>query len=160
LGKQLKSVSAKLKQFKYIYILYFLADILHSLVLLSKVFQNKFVDVTTIGSIVRTEIAQIRMLFIVEPTDLNVATFNEDTGYHVIPEYGPLGGHLRKLSSEIHGKMYHGFEMDRSRLGVDLEEALEFQHAFAEAVCVGLDARFVDNDLISCFKILNPTYMH
>jgi hypothetical protein len=107
----------------------------------------------------RTEIAQIRMLFIVEQTDLNASTFNENTGYHVIPEYGPLGGHLRKLSSEIHGKMYHGFEMDRSRLGDDLEEALKFQHAFAEVVCVGLAARFVDNDLISCFKILNPTNM-
>ena len=156
---QVKVIFGKLKQFKYIYILYFLADILHSLALLSKIFQNKFVDVTTIGSIVRTEIAQIRMLFIVEQTDLNASTFNENTGYHVIPEYGPLGGHLRKLSSEIHGKMYHGFEMDRSRLGDDLEEALKFQHAFAEAVCVGLAARFVDNDLISCFKILNPTNM-
>ena len=60
---QMKFIFAKLKQFKYIYILYFLADILHSLPLLSKIFQNKFVDVTTIGSIVRTEITQIRMLF-------------------------------------------------------------------------------------------------
>ena len=51
---QMKFVFAKLKQFKYIYILYFLADILHYLALLSKIFQNKFVDVTTIGTIVRT----------------------------------------------------------------------------------------------------------
>ena len=134
--------------------MYFLAYILHSLALFSKIFQNKFVDVTTIDSIVRTEIAQIRMFFIVEQTDLNALTFNENTGYHVIPEYGPLGGYLRKLSSEIHGKMYHSFEMDRSILGDDLEETLKFQHAFAEAVCIGLDARFVDNDLISCFKNL------
>jgi hypothetical protein len=55
--------------------------------------------------------------------------------------------------------MYHGFKMDRSRLGDDLEEALKFQHAFAEAVCVGLAARFVDNDLVLCYKILNPTNM-
>ena len=47
--------------------------------------------------------------------------------------------------------MYHSFEMHRSRLGEDLEETLEFQCAFAMVVCVGLDARFVDNDLISCF---------
>ena len=105
-------------------------------------------DVTTIGSIVRTEIAQIRMLFIIEQTNLNAATFNESTGYHVIPKYGPLGGHLRKFSSEIHGKIYHGFEMDRSRLGDDLEEALKFQRAFAEAICAGLDAKSIDNDLI------------
>jgi hypothetical protein len=55
--------------------------------------------------------------------------------------------------------MYHGFEMDRSRLEDDLEEALKFQRAFAEIVCVGLDARFINNDLISCFKILNPINM-
>ena len=77
--------------------------------LLLNIFQNKFVDVTTIGSIVKTKIAQIRMLFIVEQTDLNAATFNENIGYHIISEYGPFGGHLRKLSSEIHRKMHHGF---------------------------------------------------
>ena len=47
--------------------------------------------------------------------------------------------------------------MDRSTLRVDLKEALKFQHAFTEDVCASLDARFVDNDLISCLKILNPT---
>ena len=90
--------------------MYFLIDILHSLALFSKICQNRFVDVTTIDSIVRTHIAQIKILFIVEQTHLNVATFNENISYHIIPEYNPLGGHLRKFSSEIHGKMYHGFE--------------------------------------------------
>ena len=37
---QIKFVFVKLKQFKYIYILYFLADILHFLALLSKIFQT------------------------------------------------------------------------------------------------------------------------
>ena len=55
--------------------------------------------------------------------------------------------------------MFHDFEMDRSRLGDDLEEALKFQCAFAEVVCTCLDAKFVDNDFISCFEILNPTNM-
>ena len=41
----------------------FFVNILHSLVLLSKFFQNKFVYVTKIGSIVRIEIAQIKMFF-------------------------------------------------------------------------------------------------
>ena len=99
------------------------------------------------------------MLFIVEQTDLNSATFNESIGYHIILEYGLLGGHLRKVSSEIHGKMYDSFKLDRSRLGDDLEEALKFQRAFADVVCAGLDARFMDNDLISYFKILNSTNM-
>jgi len=84
---QEKLIFAKLKQFKYIYILYFLADILHSWALLSKVFQNKFVDVTIVGSIVRTYIVQIRMLFIVELTNLNASMFNEHSGYHIIPKY-------------------------------------------------------------------------
>ena len=156
---QAKEVLHKLGQFKFIYILFFLADILHSLAMLSKVFQNKFVDVSSIGSIIRSEIVQIRMLFIVESCDLNAATFNEDTGFHLLPEYGPHGGYLKRLQSEIRGKMFHGFEMKRCRLGTDLGEALDFQRAFAEAVCAGLDARFQDNDLITCFKVLNPTNM-
>ena len=127
--------------------------------LLLKVFQSKFVDVTTIGSIVRTKIAQIRMFFIVKPTDLNATTYNEDIGYDIILDYGPLGAYLRKCSSKIHKKMYHSFKMDHSRLGEDLEEALKFQRTFAEIVYVGLNARFVDNYFISCFKILNPTNM-
>jgi len=114
------------------------------LALLSKVFQNKFVDVTTIGSIVRTEITRIRMLFIVKPTHLNATTFNENRSYHVIPQYGPVEGHLRKsLSSEIHGKCI----MVLKWIGIRWY------------ICIGLDGRFVDNDLISCFKILNPTNM-
>ena len=36
----MKFAFSKLKQFKYIYILYFLADILHSLALLSKIFKT------------------------------------------------------------------------------------------------------------------------
>ena len=57
--------------------LYFLADILHILSMLLGLFQNKFVDITTIGSVVKTDIVQIRMLFIEETTDLNSETFNE-----------------------------------------------------------------------------------
>jgi len=37
----------------------------------------------------------------------------------------------------------------------DLVEALAFQTSFAEEVCKGLEARFQDNDVIGCFKILN-----
>ena len=51
----------------------------------------------TIGGIVRTEIAQIRMLFIVEQIDLNVSTFNENTSYDVNSEYGPLEGSSSKV---------------------------------------------------------------
>ena len=51
------------------------------------------------------------------------------------------------------------FELDRSRLGEDLEETFNFQCAFAKVVCTGLDARFTYNDFISYFKILNSTNM-
>ena len=123
---QAKSIVEKLSWFKIIYILFFLADILHSLAILSKVFQCKFVDVTSIGSIVRTEIALIQMLFIVETIDLNADTFNESTSFHIIAEYGPFGGHLRELPSQIRGNIFHSFQISRSRLGFDLEEALQF----------------------------------
>ena len=84
----------KVSQFKYIYILYFLADILGCLAMLSKLFQLKFVDVKTIGSIVRSKIAQSRMLFVFKSTDLNAATFNEEIGYYILPEYGLHGDYL------------------------------------------------------------------
>ena len=44
----------KLRTFKYIYVLYFLVDLRHNLSVLSKVFQYKYVDVTIIGSLIRT----------------------------------------------------------------------------------------------------------
>jgi hypothetical protein len=40
-----------------------------------------------------------------------------------------------------------------------LENALMFQKNFAQVVCNAHDARLCDNDLISCFKILNPINM-
>jgi len=146
----------KLRTFKYIYCLYFLADILHSLSILSRTFQCKFVDVSSVGALVRSEITSIRMTFITESTDLNESTFNEDTGYYIIPSFGPPGGYLQRLSSEIRGSKFHSVEMIRDRTGADLAEALAFQTSFAEEVCKGLEARFQDNDIISCFKILNP----
>jgi hypothetical protein len=48
---------AKLREFKFIYILYFLADILKMFSTLSKIFQSKLVDISSIGSIVKTEMA-------------------------------------------------------------------------------------------------------
>jgi hypothetical protein len=102
-----KFVLEKLDQFKYIYILYFFVYILHSLGMLSKVFQLKFVDVTTMGSIVRTEVAQICiMMFIVDSCDLNVDVFNESTSFHVLHDYGPHGGYLKRLQSEVRGSCF------------------------------------------------------
>ena len=49
--------------------------------------------------------------------------------------------------------------MDQTMLEIDLEETLEFQCAFVEVACAGLDVTFVDNNFISCFKILNSINM-
>ena len=49
---------------------YFLADLLHNLAILSKVFLYKYVDVTIIGSQIRTQIESICMLYVVDNTDL------------------------------------------------------------------------------------------
>jgi len=54
----------KLRSVKMIYVIHFLADILHNLSLLCRVFENKFVDVSYIGSIIKIKITQIQMLFV------------------------------------------------------------------------------------------------
>jgi hypothetical protein len=149
----------KLKDFKYIYILYFLADILSMLAKLSKIFQQKLVDISTIGSIVKSEIATIRMCFVMDSCDLNQDTFNSSSGFPILPQFGPPSGYLQRLSSEIRGSKFHSIDLIRDPLGCDLESALDFQKTYSEAVCSALEARFVDNDIIDCFKILNPLHM-
>jgi hypothetical protein len=137
-----------LRSLKIIYCLYFLADILHMLSLLSKVFQYKCVNVTSIGSIVKIEIIQIKMLFVEERIDLNACTFNEDSGYHVLPDFGLEGGYLKRLASQIHGSWLHGIKMHRNRIVSDLEEAIHFQKEYAKAVILTLEGRFEDNELL------------
>jgi len=85
---------AKLHDFKFIYILYFLADILHMLSKLSKIFQSKLVDISIISSIVKTEIANVRMCFLLNSYYLNQNTFNSSIGFHTFSEFGPPGGYL------------------------------------------------------------------
>jgi hypothetical protein len=46
-------IYTRLRTFKYIHCLYFLADILHSLSVLSRVFQHKLVDVSSVGALVK-----------------------------------------------------------------------------------------------------------
>ena len=47
--------------------------------------------------------------------------------------------------------------MIRDPSGANLEVALFFQRLYTQAVCDALENRFVDNDLIFCFKILSPS---
>jgi len=116
----------KLRSFKMIYILHFLANILHSLSLLSRIFQDKFVDVSCIGSLIKTKIAQIQVLFVDDSTDLKGATFNESIGFHILLDFGPPRGYMRRLQSEICDSMYHGVEINKDR--IDLEVAISFQN--------------------------------
>lgn len=51
------------------------------------------------------------MLLIDDTYDFNKTIFNEDSGYHIIPNYGPLGGHLKKLRFEILGCYFDGVQM-------------------------------------------------
>ena len=102
---------SKLSNSKFIYILYFLADMLHMLSKLSKIFQRKVVDISSIGSIVKREIASIRMCFLVDSCDLNQDTFNPSTNFHVILEFGPLDGYLQRLPIEIWKSKFHSIQM-------------------------------------------------
>ena len=57
------------------YILYFLTSLFRSLVVLSKGFQQKYVDVATIGSLVRIMgIAKIRNSYVIKNANLNQET--------------------------------------------------------------------------------------
>ena len=69
--------------------------------MLSKLFQTKFVDITYIGSVIRTEITQLKILFLNENTNLNVVTFNEDTNFHVLPDFGPFVGYMSRFPTQI-----------------------------------------------------------
>ena len=132
---------------------------LHMLSKLSKIFQNKLVDISSIGSIVKTKIASIRMYFLIDSCDLNQDTFNPSTYFHVILEFGPVGGYFCRLPIEIQGSKFHSIQMTRDPSKADLEVALSFQRCYAKVVCEALFARFDDNNFIDAFRLLNPIHM-
>ena len=59
----------------------------------------------------RTQIESICMLYVVDNTNLNQNTFNANVGYHVILQYGPPGGYLQRLSSEIRWSRFHSMDI-------------------------------------------------
>ena len=99
------------------------------------------------------------MCFVMHSCDLNQDTFNSSSGFPILPQFGPPCGYLQHLPSEIRGSKFHSIDLIRDPLGRDLESALDFQKNYSEAVCSALEARFVDNDIINCFKILNHLHM-
>ena len=98
-----------------LYYLHFLVDILHFLSMLSKLFQAKFVDISSVGSVIKTKITQIRMLFMDEQIDLNAVMFNEDTQYHVLLEFRPFGGYMRRFATQIRGSRFLSIDMVRDQ---------------------------------------------
>ena len=147
--KEFSELYEKLRDFKMLYCLHFLADILHCLSMLSKLFQAKFVNISSVKSVIRIEITQIRMLFLDEQTDLNTVMFNEDTQYHVLPEFGPFGGYMRCFATQIRDFRFFSITLVRDQQGRNLEEALTFQKQFSEAVILALESRFENNDIKS-----------
>ena len=124
----------KLREFKFIYVLYFRANILQMLGKLSKIFKCMLRDISCLWSnaygIVKNEIATIRMHFLLDVCDLNQDTLNPSLGFHVIPEFGPRCGFLRHLSSEIKGSKFHSVDMIRDPSGTDLEIVV-----FSKVIC-------------------------
>ena len=96
------------------------------------------------------------MCFVMDSCDLNQDTFNFSSGFPILPQFGPPCGYLQCLSSEIRGCKFHSIDMIQDALDRDLESVfLNFQKTYPEAICSALVARFVDNDIIYYFKILN-----
>ena len=98
------------------------------------------VDISFIGSIVKSKNATIRMCFVMHSCDLNQNNFNSSCGFPILPQFGPPCGYLPRLSSEIRGSKFYSIDLIRDPLGRDLESALDFQKTYSEAVCSALEA--------------------
>ena len=66
---------------------------------------------------------------------------------------------MRRFATQIRGFRFLSIDMVRDQQGRNLEETLTFQKQFSEAVIRALESRFEDNDIVSAFKVLNPTNM-
>ncbi|KAL2608219.1 hypothetical protein R1flu_026792 [Riccia fluitans] len=154
-----KKLFEKLFDFRILYILYFVVDILTSLNNLSQVFQHKLVDVSSIGGIVTVEVSAIRMLYLVDTIDINAFALSGVSGYHVLPEYGLEGGYMRRLSSELRDNLYHNIQIRRDLEGQDLEATIAFQKAYSHAIYEALLERFSNNDIIGSMKVLSTSQM-
>ena len=99
------------------------------------------------------------MYFVMDSCDLKQDTFNSSNGFSILPQFGPPYGYLQCLSSETRGYKFHSIDLIRDLLRCDFESILDFQKIYYEADCSVLEAIFVNNDIIDCFKILNPLYM-
>lgn len=93
---------------------------------------------------------QICMLSIEETTTLKCDKFNEDTIYHILPEFGPQG-YIRRLSSEIMSAKFHDVQMIWDGTDQDPMNVL--------VVCEALETRFDDNHVMKVVLSLGPTHV-
>jgi hypothetical protein len=82
------------------------------------------------------------MLYVIESFDLNVNIYNESIGFHILSNFGPHRGYLRRFSLEIRGGKYHNINMICDCTWADLEDVLAFQMIFVEAVIKNLKNLF------------------
>lgn len=148
------NIFTKLRMFKYIYVLTFWL-IFCTFYLCYHVYFK--MNIPTIGSVIKVDIVQIHILFIEETMNLNNETFNEQTWYHILPEFGSQREYLRRLSSDIRGGKYYDIEMIRDITWHNFIDIVTFQKKFALVVCNALESRFEDNHIMITFKVLGLT---
>ncbi|KAL2610739.1 hypothetical protein R1flu_029312 [Riccia fluitans] len=69
------------------------------------------------------------------------------------------GGYLKALGTHMRGSKFLSIDIEWSRFGSDLEEAIVFKKHFAQACVDALKEKFVDNDVVGAFHILSPSNM-
>jgi len=131
------SLFCKLNNFKFIYVLYFLVDILYILSKLSRIFQINFLTFCLlIRSIVKTKITSIRLCFLIDYFDLNHDTFNSRVDFHVKFEFKPLPIYLRCLHRKTWGDKFHSIQISKDPSRIDLEIALSIQKLSTKVRCI------------------------
>lgn len=147
---------SKVANFKFIYSIHFLVDILGYMNFLSKMFQMEFVDVTTVSGLVESEVCTIQLEFIEDPI-IDINSYQMDSrGYPIIPDYGPKKGYLAALRGALKGNFYMSIVIDRDIDGTDLQSAIDFQKQFSSFIIKNLKKRFKDSKILSSLKILSP----
>ncbi|MCO5612944.1 hypothetical protein L7F22_067217 [Adiantum nelumboides] len=77
---------ATISKFSFIYNIHFMADVLERLAILSKIFQDTYVDVTAVVGLIEVKILALEQLFIEEPqVDVNASTMDRHE-YMIIPD--------------------------------------------------------------------------
>ena len=101
LKEQNVSLYTKISNFQFVCIIHLMADILDKLATLSKTFQNDYVDVSAVFSVIEVEIRVLTELFIDVPeVNVNVSLY-DCFGYDIIPEDGKLAALLEDPISDL-----------------------------------------------------------